>query len=635
MCGIAGIYGREDTTALAEMLESIRHRGPDDEGVFSVPGLAMGMRRLSIIDLAGGHQPIHNEDETVWVVFNGEIYNHLELRSELEARRHRFYTRTDTEVLVHLYEEDGLQFLERLNGMFALALYDVRLGKLILARDRLGEKPLYYSRIGQDVVFASEIKALLRFRGIPRRLDLEGLRQYLSFRYVPGERTILEGVRKLLPAHWIRLSDNGMEQGHYWQLPDSVEVGRPGDAGELKERIRSLVDDSVRRRMISDVPLGAFLSGGIDSSIVVGLMARHSAEPVKTFSVGFPDRADLDELHHARLAARSFGTDHHELVLDESDIRDLPRLIWHLDEPIADAAIVATLLLARHARQHVKVVLTGEGADELFGGYARYAAFWLATTLNNAGIGAVVGRAYAALPAGLTSRLPSGLRRGLGALGARGWRQYEPFITLFEPAEQLALARGDFKDYLREAGGSEEMARAYGDFHGDDAVARAMYVDCRGWLPDDLLMKVDKMTMAASLEARVPFLDHRLVELVAALPSGMRSSLRVSKRLLRDCFADLLPVPILRRRKQGFRMPTAAWMGGPLGELVRERLAPDRLDELGLFDPGAVAALIERHRSGDRLAEMRLWSLLVFQLWYDAYLTSPSQRDFRSVPACG
>jgi asparagine synthase (glutamine-hydrolysing) len=625
MCGIAGVYGREDTRVLAEMLESIRHRGPDDEGIFHVPGLAIGMRRLSIIDLAGGHQPIHNEDETVWVVFNGEIYNHLELRSELEARRHRFYTRTDTEVLVHLYEEHGLQFLERLNGMFALALYDVRRAELILARDRLGEKPLYYCHVGQNVVFASEIKALLRFREIPLRLDLESLRQYLSFRYVTGERTMLEGVRRLLPAHWLRLSENGVEQGQYWRLPDGVEAARLGDPGDLRDRIRSLVEDSVRRRMIADVPLGAFLSGGIDSSIVVGLMAKHSAKPVKTFSVGFPNRADLDELRHAKLAARSFGTDHHELILDESDVRDLPRLIWHLDEPIGDAAIVATFLLARHARKQVKVVLTGEGADELFGGYSRYAAFWLASTLNDAGIGWVVGGAYGTLPPGLTSRLPSGLKRGLAALGSRGWRQYKPFITHFEPDEQLALARGDFKDYLRQAGGFEEMTRAYDDFRSDDAVAQAMYVDSRGWLPDDLLMKVDKMTMAASLEARVPFLDHRLVELVATLPSRTRTSLRASKRLLRDCFADLLPEPILRRRKQGFNMPTAAWMSGPLNDLVRERLAPDHLAELGLFDPGAVAALLERHHSGDRQADKRLWSLLVFQLWYDAYLASPSQ----------
>ncbi len=624
MCGIAGVLRLDGAPAeeapLGAMLAALTHRGPDDEGRHVAGRLAFGVRRLSIIDVAGGHQPLANEDGSVWAVLNGEIYNYRELRAELQSLGHRFATGSDTETLVHLYEEHGDAFVEALNGMFGLALWDAKRQRLVLARDRLGIKPLYVYRDQRALVFGSELKALLASGLVERQLDPLAARDYFQYLYVPSPRAIVQGVRKLEPGRLISVEAGRVDERRYWQPPFE-----PIDQAPIEDQLQrfgALFEDAVALQMRSDVPYGAFLSGGIDSSAVVGTMARLAREPVKTFSIGFAASARYDELPFARLIASRFKTEHQEFVVEPKVFDLLHALACFFDEPFADAASLPTFVLAGLARQKVKVVLTGDGADELFVGYDRYRSEVLAET---------------------AARLPRWIRRGvltplLGALPLPAdWRLADVARLAQKKLELLDLPSD--RRYARHfsSWSDTEFSRLLGeplrglpgtDFEdralvtmreaaGADFLNRRMAMDVATWLPDQMLTKVDRATMGQSLEARVPFLDHRLVEFAGRLPQQSKFALFALKRFLKLAFRELLPAPILGRRKHGFEVPTDEWLRGPLKDLLCDALSPARLARHGFVDPGFVAGIVREHVERRRNRSRELYLLLVFELWYD------------------
>jgi len=621
MCGIVGIFNFDparpvDGDLLRVMNATITHRGPDEDGFYLNGPLGMANRRLSIIGLADGRQPIANEDRTVWTVFNGEIYNYPDLRRELTHRGHTFRTSTDTEVLVHLYEEHGEDFVRELNGMFAIALWDDRRRRLLIYRDRLGEKPLYYVRTGGRLLFASEIKALLRDPTVDRTVDLAALYDYLSFQYNPRRETIFRGIVRLKPGTMLVVSADGVSERTYWELPASADAPRSED--EYLEALRALLRDSVKRRLLSDVPLGAFLSGGIDSSVVVGLMSEVLAEPVKTFSVGFKVAGGYDESTHAERVARHFGADHHTLVVESMDVEHLlPRTVYSLDEPVADFAAIPTFLVSEFARRHVKVVLTGEGADELFAGYEHYRLAAMLTRYQ---------------------RLPGGVRRFLSALGAvapprlakalaagaldslAGFRLVK---SVFRPAELDGLLSGDVRAQLNGAAVQPDFARIFARAGDLDPLNRYLLADLATWLPEDLLMKVDKMSMSVSLEARVPFLDHRVVELAAGMPSTLKWR-RGGKYILKRLAAGLVPQDIIERPKHGFRLPLDRWFRAELRPMAEDLLLGPTARGRGFFDADTVGALWRRYVGGNDDAFMQIWTLINFEIWCRGFL---DQRD--------
>ncbi len=618
MCGIAGIFHFDATRAVDERLlgalaAGITHRGPDEDGFLVRGPLGLANRRLSIIGLADGRQPIANEDGSVWTVFNGEIYNYPDLRAELEAKGHRFRTGTDTEVLVHLYEEHGDAFVERLNGMFAIALWDDRRRRLLVLRDRLGEKPLYYTVDRDRIAFCSEIKSLLQVPGVGREVSPDALHAYLTFQYNPGRRTIFRDVQRLKPGAMLVIDATGVQERTYWEVP--AEPGPDWSEARWIDEVRELLRDAVRRRLLSEVPLGAFLSGGIDSSTVVGLMAGLVDHPVKTFSVGFAIGGGYDEREHAERVARHFGTEHRTLVVDSVDVeRLLARTVHSLDEPVADFAAIPTFLISEFARRHVTVVLTGEGADELFAGYDHYR---LASLLGTYG------------------RLPGGVRRLLSAVGG-------PFAPprlakalaagALDPAAGYVLTKAvfrpaDVEDVLAPGLRAElNGARRYAEFERLFARAarleplnRYLLADLATWLPEDLLMKVDKTSMSVSLEARVPFLDHRLVELVAGMPAALKWR-GGGKWLLKRIARGLLPDAIIDRPKHGFRLPLDRWFRAELRAFAEDLVVGPRPRARGFFVPGVVERLWSRYLGGDDGAFMRVWTLLNFEVWCRVYL---------------
>ena len=624
MCGIAGVLRLDGAAAadapLGAMLAALTHRGPDDEGRHLDGRLGFGVRRLSIIDVAGGHQPLANEDGSVWAVLNGEIYNYRELRAELTALGHRFKTGSDTETLVHLYEERGDAFVEGLNGMFAVALWDAKRQRLLLARDRLGIKPLYVYRDQRALVFGSELKALLESGLVERRLDPLAVRDYFQYLYVPSPRAIVEGVRKLEPGRLLSVEAGRVDERRYWQ-PPFEPIDRAPIEDQL-QRFGALFEDAVALQMRSDVPYGAFLSGGIDSSAVVGTMARLAREPVKTFSIGFAASARYDELPFARLIASRFKTQHEEFVVEPKVFDLLHDLARFFDEPFADAASLPTFVLAGLARQKVKVVLTGDGGDELFAGYDRYRSEVLAES---------------------AARLPRWIRRGvltplLAALPLPAdWRLADVArlaqkkLELLDLPSDLRYAR-HFSSWsapefsrllgepLRGLPGSDFEDRAVQTMHegvGADFLNRRMAMDVATWLPDQMLTKVDRATMGQSLEARVPFLDHRLVEFAGRLPQESKFALFALKRFLKLAFRELLPPEILNRRKHGFEVPTDEWLRGPLKDLLFDALSPARLARHGFVDSGFVAGIVREHVERRRNRSRELYLLLVFELWYD------------------
>ncbi|MDE3102009.1 MAG: asparagine synthase (glutamine-hydrolyzing) [Chloroflexota bacterium] len=621
MCGIAGIVSEDptirDERILEAMLRTIEHRGPDDEGIAAAAPAVLGARRLSIIDVVAGHQPMHGEDGAVTAVQNGEIYNFATLREELAAAGHRFRTGSDTEVLPHAWEEWGPGLVERLHGMFAIAVWDARARTLLLARDRFGKKPLMYAEVRDALLFASEIQALLAHPAVGREIDDEAIRRYLELGYVPSPRTGLAAVRKLPPAHLLLWRPGSApDLRRYWTLRYAPKL-RISDEEALSE-VRRLVERAVERRLISDVPLGAFLSGGLDSSTVVAYMARHSSRPVRTFSVAFRE-GHYDESRYARIAARAFGTDHHELVVDAADTDALPMLVRHVGEPFADSSIVPTYQIARATRPYVTVALTGDGGDELFAGYDRYRAAALAERIPRP-VAAGLAALSRALPGrdGVPRVIPRA-KRFLAALSSEGEARRAAWTGYFTGRYAgLLLAPG------RAAAAGGALERAAELTGAVDVSERYMAADILGYLPDDLLTKMDIATMAASLEARAPLLDHELHGFVARLPARSKLSVGASKILLRRAMRGVVPDEILdRSRKMGFTAPVAIWLRGPLRDLVADLvLSPSAATRLYVSPDGARRMFDDHVRRGaDRT--IQLWGLLMLELWFREVVAAP------------
>jgi asparagine synthase (glutamine-hydrolysing) len=610
------------------------HRGPDDHGHYVAEGVAIGMRRLSIIDVAGGHQPIPNEDKTIWAVCNGEIYNFKELRAELESRGHVFRCNSDTEVIVHLYEQEGLNFLKRLRGMFGLAVWDARRSRLIVARDRLGKKPLYVCREPNRILFASEMKAILEVCNIPRTINPDALREYLALGYVPAPWTLFERIEKLLPGHYMVIEKGEAHDQEYWDVPVGPAEIRSED--EWVERVREKLLESIRIRMVSDVPLGAFLSGGIDSSAIVAAMAGMTDQPVKTYSIGFEGQDRFyNELPYARMVADKFGTDHHEIIVRPEIGQLLPKLIWHLDEPIADSAFITTYLVARMARETVTVILSGVGGDELFGGYRRYLGNhlaryynWLPAVVREKMVPGILG----ALPQDRHSNLKNYIRYAdafVKSANADPVRRYMSYVTLFSQDDQASLLRNGFAREIpgRNGFGSRIMQQYFEAHAGLTGVNQLIYADMKTSLPDDLLALTDKMTMAASIECRAPFIDHELVEMASSIPESFKVRGFNMKYLLKKVVKPWLPAEIINRKKRGFGAPMGSWIRNDLGPLVDNLLSTEQVRKRGLLNPAAVAELIAKHKAQKSDYTDQLLALINLELWFQIFLDRKHEHD--------
>jgi asparagine synthase (glutamine-hydrolysing) len=623
MCGICGVISPEQDSqtrksVLRTMTSLLRHRGPDGLGYYHDRRADLGVRRLAIIDLVTGDQPISNEDGTIHVVFNGEIYNFRQLRSQLEARGHQFKTTGDTEVIVHAYEEFGPACLEQFNGMFAFALWDQPRERLVLARDRIGIKPLYYWFEAGLLVFASELRAVIAHPRVPREIDPIALDQFLTLEYIPGPRTIFKGIFKLEPGHYLTLEAGELRDVEYWDLR---QVPVPTSEQECAEQLFALLDDAVQLRLVSDVPLGTFLSGGIDSSTVLCLMSRHQDDPVRSFSIGFDDQT-YNELPWARQAAEAFGAEHHEKVLNP-DLHALAlRLGQHLDEPIADFSIFPTFLVSELARHQVTVAMSGDGGDEVFGGYDTYRAERLS-------------RYYALLPGPVRLSIlpdvmariyPRPAKKGIVNMARRFVQgaamppelQHTRWMMFLTEADKKSLYQPGLLSSIDQGTLSQEFEERFNRAGHRDSLAQQQYVDIKSYLPDNILAKVDRMSMAVSLEARVPFLDHRVVEFAWSLPESFKMRALSSKSILRKAMMGHLPASVLSKPKQGFSIPIKHWLRGPLLPLMMELLAPDRIRQGGYFEAACVERWKAEHLHGQENHSHRLWALMVLELWSGA-----------------
>jgi asparagine synthase (glutamine-hydrolysing) len=623
MCGIAGFADvaapgsrtlDADRTRVKSMCDVMRHRGPDDDGFYVEPGVALGMRRLSIIDLSTGHQPIHNEDETVWVVFNGEIYNYRELRHELEACGHRFYTSSDTETIVHGYEEWGEAVFSRLRGMFGIAVWDTRTRTLLVARDRAGIKPLYYARAAGRLFFGSEAKCVLVNPEIDRSLDATALDHYLAYQYTPREGSIFRGVQKLRAGHYLKVADGTVSVHQYWSLP--VDRTFDGDERDALAELRSILGEAVRSHMVADVPLGAFLSGGIDSSLVVALMAAASERPVKTFSIGF-EEAGYDELPHARRVAAHLGTEHHEFVVKPDALGILDRVVWHFDEPFADPSAIPTWYVSEMARRHVTVVLSGDGGDELFGGYTRYLPHPRVASFDRLAPG--VGRAVAAAT---WRALPHGTRgkNFLRHVARNPQGRYVDSVTFYHLDERAALLSPAVRAELRGWDAEAYFSRPFARLAHLPLKAQLMAFDFETYLAEDCLVKVDRMSMAHSIESRVPLLDHLVIEFAASLPAALKMPGDRLKHLLKELAFSLVPKEILDRPKQGFAVPIGNWFRGEMREAFGDILGSPLTRQRGYFNYAFVDKVLADHLAGRRNHSWHLWMLLIFELWHRQYV---------------
>jgi asparagine synthase (glutamine-hydrolysing) len=641
MCGIAGMVGSEDRDLLVRMSQALLHRGPDDNGTYVDNGVALANRRLSIIDLPGGHQPIHNEDETIWITFNGEIYNFNALKTDLEAKGHRFYTRSDTETIVHLYEEYGDRCVERLRGMFAFAVWDSTSKMLLLARDRIGIKPLYYFQTDGKLLFSSEMKSILQYEEIPRKVDLGAMEQFLTFRYIPGDSTILQGIKRLLPGHTATYRDGNLKISRYWdwEMNDSTSLTDESWIDGLRIELRHAVES----HLLSDVPLGVFLSGGIDSSAIVAIMCSILDRPVKTFSVGFG--TDSDELEYARLVANHFGTDHHELTVGVDSMKLLPDIVWYADEPVADPALIPTYLVSDLARRHVKVVLTGEGADEMFAGYIQYKA-------------TVMGKRY-------ISKIPRQIRQKTArrllehtpnlfldllfsytsALGEQAKRRiadyvsraedpalaYLSIVSIFDKQERKKLLSQSILSQ-RQCTESNGIAYRYLDESSvGPLLNKLLMMESKTSLVDNLLLKTDRMTMAHSLEGRVPYLDHNLVEYVCSMSSKMKLRGLGDKYALRKVMTDALPSLTVKRRKHRFFVPIDLWLQTYLNDLAPRFLSEETIRRRGYFKVDFVRKLLEDFHRSQLYRSRQLWSLLTLELWHRTFLDRDKLRGPASL----
>lgn len=637
MCGICGIQSAAgvESPVLHRMLEVIAHRGPDDEGSYLNGSIGLGSRRLSIIDLEHGHQPICNENGSVWIVYNGEIYNYRELRQELLQKGHIFRTDTDTEVIVHLYEELGERCVEKLNGMFAFAIWDEAAQKLLLARDRLGQKPLFYAFDGEAFLFGSEIKAVLAARTEPPQVDYEALHHYLSLRFIPPPQTLFRGIQKLPPAHVLVYTGGNIRVTRYWDVSFEDKLGL-SDA-EYLERLQASLERTVESHLISDVPVGAFLSGGMDSSMMVALMARQSETPVHTFAVGVEEQV-FNELPYARAVADHCQTRHTEAVVRADIVTLLPRMIWHLDEP-SDPIAACQYYAAQLASRHVKVVVGGDGGDELFAGFDRYKAVGL------------VGY-YARVPAFIRSKLIGMLLRQIpedfaykSLTQQMRWAHFlsdypeqadryaqATLFFRFSDAEKRALFSEDMWGQVGHLRSADVIADQYRRAPAKDPIDKMLYADMVTRLPEHSLMLTDRMTMAHGLEARSPFLDHTLVELMAAFPISLKIRGRETKYILRQMGKRYLPESILQRKKQGFMFPVAYWFRDELAGYLRETLLDSHLVKTGLFRRETVLQLIDEHQQRRADHHVRLWMLLNVELWHQLFIRQPLTRGTAAVP---
>lgn len=628
MCGIAGkfFFDKEKPVSsqlLKRMTDTIVHRGPDDEGHFVDGNFGFGMRRLSIIDLAGGHQPIFNEDRSLAIVFNGEIYNYRELKKELEKCGHVFRTNSDTETILHCYEQYGNEFMHRLNGMFAIALWDIKNRKLTLVRDRLGIKPLYYYHDAEKLLFGSEIKAIVEDETIERKVNANALDMYLSFMYVPNPLSMFENIYKLPPGHLLECENGKVTVSRYWDLNFEPDYSRTEK--DFIEEYNHLLEDAVKIRLLSEVPLGAFLSGGVDSSSIVAMMAKVSSHRVKTFSIGFEEGGYHDETKHAELIAKKFNTDHTTFRVSSDMLQMLPKYVYHFDEPFADYAAFPTYVVSKLAREHVTVVLTGDGGDEVFAGYDRYRFEALADKMKmlpsfirkglllpiSAGLKNLVSTESG------SHALFNGIHKRLHEMNKEAGRRYIERFYLYDYAEKSRLmtspeifktdfSYADMKDYWKNG--------------FSDNLSKRLYFDIMTSLPEEMLTKVDRVTMAVSLEARVPLIDYRIVELSGRIPSRMKMSLRKSKLFMKHAASEYLPRNIIHRPKHGFSSPIDKWLRYDLQEMVREALSAKSLKEAGYFNPDFVGAMINHHMSGKLNLGEKLFMLMVFQMWWRKFI---------------
>ena len=614
MCGIAGIvYVRSgkkaEQTLIKEMCVAIRHRGPDDMGIWTGGRAGIGMTRLSIIDLSGGHQPIHNEDESLWIVFNGEIYNYPELRSMLSKKGHKFYTSSDTEVIIHLFEEYGPDCVRRLRGMFAFAIWDKVREELFIARDRLGIKPLHYYIDGDRLIFGSEIKSILKC-GVPREPHYPSLINYFFYGHVPDPDTMFKGVRKLPPGHFLIYRKGEAEVKQYWDI--KYEYGDPKPEEFYIDRILEILDEAVGIHLISDVPLGAFLSGGIDSSLVVALMSRHMKEPVKTFSIGFRSQK-FNELPYARMVAEKYKTEHHEEIVEPDAKAVIESLVKQFDEPFADSSAIPTYYVSRMAKKWVKVVLTGDGGDELFGGYTHYLTSRI--TRHTSWIPDIIKKGVFRN----VCRLLPEWSPGINILRHISCDETERFVQKY--ARGMSLLHNEiFSEELREKVGSTDPSPALichlDKVSGRDPLTKLLYLDTKMYLPSDILTKVDRMSMLTSLEARVPILDHSLVEFAATIPPEMKIKGMTTKYLLKKAAERLLPKEVIYRPKQGFAVPINEWIKGEWSKMCEDLLLGERALARNNFNPKFLNRIMTEHRWGRRDHSHIIWTLMVLELWF-------------------
>ena len=601
---------------------SIRHRGPDEDGFYIKENVGLAMRRLSIIDLASGQQPIHNTDRTKWIVYNGEIYNYQEIRKDLDARGHRFYTNSDTEAILHLYDEEGPDGLRHLRGMFAFAIWDEVDKSLFLARDRVGKKPLLYShQPNGDLIFGSEFKALLEHPSVTREVDYEALDHYMSFLCVPAPKTAFKSIRKLEPGHWLRWKAGEIETRRYWR-PDFSKKIKISEEEAIEETTR-LLRESTRLRMISEVPLGAFLSGGVDSSMVVALMAQESSLPVRTFSIGFEEQ-DYSELKYARRVAEHVGAEYNEFIIRPNALEVLPTLVEHYGEPYADPSAIPTYYVSKESRKHVTVALNGDGGDESFVGYERHVAMKFAelyrklpAVLRRSAIEPAIGAIPA--PTNFRNRLVR-FQRFLRAASLPKAERYFAWLSAFDAAEKAQLYTADFANATKGSSPVETLAPSFASLDGKGVVDEALLADFMHYLPNDLLVKVDIASMANSLEARSPFLDHKVIEFAASLPEHIKQSGTETKSLLKKAAARLVPADVIYREKMGFAVPIKHWLGDELQSFTRDILLSNRARSRGLFDAATIERLIDEQRRDVRDNSWRLWTLLMLELWFARFI---------------
>jgi asparagine synthase (glutamine-hydrolysing) len=628
MCGIAGIMSLSDKIVRLEeirsMCDTMIHRGPDDEGFHTGPGIGLGMRRLSIIDVKSGHQPVHNEDGTVSVVFNGEIYNFDELRRDLETQGHTFRTHSDTEVIVHSYEQYGVNCVDRMRGMFAFAVWDQKDRKLFIARDRLGKKPLYYTVTGERLIFGSELKVVLQAPQVERRINWRSFHHYLSTLCTPLDESIVAGVHKLPPGHYLTASPaSGIQVKQYWDLrfePDYSKSER-----DFIELLRAHICESVKMRMISEVPLGAFLSGGVDSSSVVAMMARLSPRPVKTFSIGFAER-EFNELDYARCVAQRFGTEHHDLIVEPDVLGMIDDLAWYLDEPFADSSAIPTYMVSKLASERVTVVLSGDGGDELFAGYDRYVVAQREQRYDS------IPRPFRKMAGSIGRIMPEGMkgRNFLRHLAYDGIDRYLDSGTLFRIADMPSvLTPNAFRQIQSfELMETRRQLVARQERHW---LSSLQYLDTKLYLANDILTKVDRMSMAHSIEARVPLLDHKLVEFAATIPPELKLRGNTTKYIFKKAMEGILPKDILYRPKRGFAVPLSRWFRGQLNGYVRDLLLDSTSRQRGIFNPNYVERLLRLHENG-RDMDLQLWTMITFELWCRRFLHRRIEdHDFHSV----